>query len=136
LLEENDSIDIDGANRVILLVDDELQQREVICDLFDGYGFDSVAAADGAAALDILHHRHVDLILTDQYMPGIDGWALLRAVRCDYPDLPVVLYSSAPPRPSVADAVVAFDATVLKPASGTTLVRQVERLLRPAQQGT
>lgn len=48
----------------------------ITCDLLDGYGFDTVAAADGHDALQQLERRHVDLIITDQYMAGMDGWNL------------------------------------------------------------
>lgn len=133
VLKEGSSIDIDGADRVILVVDDEPMQRELVCDLLDGYGFDSIAAAGGHAALDIMRTRRVDLVLTDQYMGDLSGWHLLQAVREQCPDVPVLLYSSSPPQaPAGMTAQPAFDAALLKPADSATLLRHIVSLLDDA----
>jgi two-component system, sensor histidine kinase LadS len=124
------SIAVDGAGRVILVVDDQLQSRELLCDLLDGSGFHSIAASDGHEALTLLQRRPVELVLTDQSMPGMDGWGLLQALRVQYPELPVLLYSALPPRrPTALDPLLAFTATVLKPAGSGELLVMVERLL-------
>jgi CheY-like chemotaxis protein len=60
----------------------------------------------------------------------MDGWALLAAVRAQYPDLPVLLYSAMPPRrPPGAAPALAFDACLLKPAGANTLLAQVALLV-------
>lgn len=134
IIEVGETVAIEGAGRVILVVDDEPQQRDIICDLLDSYGFDSIAAADGQAALDFLHTRGVDLVLTDQYMAGTDGWVLLQVVRKQWPGLPVLLYSSVPPqRPAPVDAGFAFDGALLKPTSGALMLREIDRLTRQIQ---
>jgi signal transduction histidine kinase/FixJ family two-component response regulator len=125
------SIAVDGAGRVILVVDDQLQSRELLCDLLDGSGFYSLAAADGHEALTLLQRRSVELVVTDQSMPGMDGWGLLQALRVPYPELPVLLYSALPPRrPAALDPTLAFTATLLKPAGSGELLTMVERLLK------
>jgi signal transduction histidine kinase/ligand-binding sensor domain-containing protein len=120
--------EIDGAGRAILVVADHAQSRDMLCDLLDGFGFESVPAATGEAALASLRERAIDLIVTDQVMPGMDGWALLRAVRREHPALPVLLYSSMPPRRAQEDEL-AFDDALLKPASGKQLLERIARLL-------
>lgn len=136
LMDDGGSIDVDGAGRVVLVVDDDAQQREVTCDLLDGCGFDSVAAVDGHAACGVLRDRTVDLVITDQYMDGIDGWSLLHTVRCRHPGLPVVLYSALPPRrPSGRDTTSDFDAALLKPVDGATLLHRIALLLDKAGTG-
>jgi CheY-like chemotaxis protein len=100
----------------------------MLCDLLDGFGFESVPAATGEAALASLRERAIDLIVTDQVMPGMDGWALLRAVRREHPALPVLLYSSMPPRRAQEDEL-AFDDALLKPGSGKQLLERIARLL-------
>lgn len=126
LLEDGGSVDVDGTGYTILVVDDEPQQREITCDLLGGYGFDAHVAADVEAALDLLQDRHVDLIVTDLFMPGAGGWQLLQAVRSRAPELPVLLYSAVPPlRPVGMDDVPGFDACLLKPANGASLLRLI-----------
>lgn len=118
---------IDGAGRRILVVDDHPQSRDMLCDLLDGFGFESVPAASGEAALEALREQRVELVVTDQFMPGMDGWALLRALRREYPGVPVLLYSSLPAR-TVGDQL-AFDDALLKPASGKQLLERIGQLL-------
>jgi signal transduction histidine kinase/ligand-binding sensor domain-containing protein/CheY-like chemotaxis protein len=124
---------IEGMGRVVLVVDDHAQSRDMLCDLLDGCGFETLPAADGAAALATLRRRMPDLILTDQRMDGMDGWRLLLAVRRSHPRLPVLLYSASPPlRPAEIEQTLAFDAVLLKPAGGRPLLEAIDGLLRQA----
>lgn len=128
-LEDAGQAGIDGHGRVVLVVDDDPQQRDLLCDLLDGHGFDALAAPDGAAALEIMRGREVDLVVTDQGMPGMDGWTLLQRMRAVYPELPVLLYSALPPRrPRGGNDGVDFDEAMLKPAAGGDLLRKVGAL--------
>jgi signal transduction histidine kinase/CheY-like chemotaxis protein len=125
---------LDGAGRIVLVVDDEPHQRELLCDLLAGSGFHPLPAGDGEEALALLRRHEVSLVSTDQRMEGLDGWGLLAAIRARHPGLPVMLYSAQPPRCPASVAGVDFDACLLKPASARTLVAQVARLagLQPA----
>ena len=67
--------------KVVLVVDDDEDVRESICDVLAMAGHRSVGAADGRAALELLHTRRFDLIVTDLQMPGMDGWQLLSALE-------------------------------------------------------
>jgi DNA-binding response OmpR family regulator len=53
-------------------------------------------ASDGAAALDILQHEQIDLIVSDVMMPGIDGFELCRRVKTDInlSHIPVILLTA------------------------------------------
>lgn len=133
VMAEGRSVAILGDGRRVLIADDIEQNREGISDLLGGYGFDTVVAEDGAQALELLREATFDLLITDQMMPGLNGWQLLTAVRALQPQLPVLLYSAAPPlRPASADPALTFDAALLKPADGGELLEQVARLLEKA----
>jgi signal transduction histidine kinase len=120
---------VDGGGRMVLVVDDQVQNRELLCDLLDGSGFVALAAADGHAALRLLHEKEVALVLTDQRMDGLDGWGLLAAVRRQWPGLPVVLCSAAPPqRPVGFDSALSFDDCLLKPVASSELLMRVDAL--------
>ncbi|XVN13311.1 7TM-DISM domain-containing protein [Pseudomonas corrugata] len=88
----------DGQGLHVLLVDDVEQNGEWLYDLLAGYGCDVSLAANGEDALACLAQQPVDLLISDQMMPGMDGWALLRRVREHGHDCPVLLYSAVPPR--------------------------------------
>ena len=138
---QSQDMQVSGVGRQILLVDDVEQNREWLSDLLGGYGFDVTAASDAGQALEALRNEVYDLLISDQAMPGMDGWALLAVVRERWPALPVLLYSSAPAlRPAVYPADLNFDAVLLKPSDAAELLATVERLApestRPAAAGS
>lgn len=119
----------DGQGQHVLLVDDVEQNGEWLYDLLAGYGFDVSLATNGEDALACLTQQPVDLLISDQMMPGMDGWALLRQVREHGHDCPVLLYSAVPPRrPEGYPEDLAFDAVLLKPADSRELLAWVKAL--------
>ncbi len=129
---DNNVTPLDGQGKHVLLVDDVEQNSEWLYDLLAGYGFDVSMAATGEDALGCLAEQPVDLLISDQMMPGMDGWALLRQVRERWGDLPVMLYSAVPPRrPEDYPENLAFDAVLLKPADSRELLACVKALACP-----
>lgn len=85
----------DPKRSVVLVVDDEHEVREVYRDFLE-HRFEVLEAKDGADALEILHARHVDLMISDVHMPRMNGVELIRAVRAD-PDLeelPIIIQTA------------------------------------------
>jgi two-component system NtrC family response regulator len=78
----------------ILVVDDEPAQRELLSGFLVKRGFDVVTADDGAEAIARFRREPVDLVLTDQKMPGLSGLELLDAVRAIDPDVAVLLVTA------------------------------------------
>lgn len=81
-----------------LVVDDQLDVREMIALALEERGVDSVLAADGRAALLELSKATVagepfDVMLLDIVMPGVDGWRVLAAVKANplWEDLPIIV---------------------------------------------
>jgi two-component system cell cycle response regulator CpdR len=77
----------------ILIAEDEVALRGYVVRALVAEGHDTVAAADGAEALDILEREKgdFDLLLTDIKMPVMDGIALALAATRDYPNLVILL---------------------------------------------
>jgi two-component system, chemotaxis family, chemotaxis protein CheY len=65
----------------ILAVDDSASMRQMVSFTLRSSGYDVIEAIDGQDALDKLGDRHVDLVLTDQNMPRMDGLTLIRELR-------------------------------------------------------
>lgn len=129
---DNNAAPLDGWGKHVLLVDDALQNSEWLYDLLAGYGFDVSMAANGEDALACLAEQPIDLLISDQIMPGMDGWELLRQVRKRRGHLPVMLYSAIPPRrPQDFPDTLAFDAVLLKPADSRELLAWVKKLACP-----
>ncbi|MBU2954819.1 hybrid sensor histidine kinase/response regulator [Marinobacter sp. F3R08] len=117
-----------GGGHRLLVVDDIEFARLFLGDLFAGYGFEVSLAASVDEALSILATDEIDLVITDQFMPDVDGWALLDNIRRSSPGLPVLLYSAHPPKNRDDARALDFDATLIKPASSEELLACVERL--------
>jgi CheY-like chemotaxis protein len=83
----------------VLVVDDDEELREILCDALEAEGFDIVAAAEGRQALDAMSKiENLCLVILDLLMPGMNGWDLFDAMRADagLANVPVVVVTSAP----------------------------------------
>lgn len=122
-----------GQQRCVLIVDDVEIAQEMLYELLAGYDYHPIACSSAAEALVILREHPVDIIITDQVMPVMDGWDLLRKVRAEWPQIPLLLYSARPAvRPQGLDAAIEFNAVLLKPAATSELLAQIDRLLQPS----
>lgn len=77
----------------ILIIDDDPSVLTVFGQYFESKGFSVDQAADGMEAMHCLHRRRADLIITDILMPDKDGLELIREVRSEFPDLPIIAIS-------------------------------------------
>lgn len=82
--------------RRILVVDDTLTARLLLCNLLEAAGFVVETAKDGNEALDKLRHSKFALVVTDIEMPNLNGFALTAKIRADsaLTDIPVIVVSS------------------------------------------
>jgi CheY-like chemotaxis protein len=81
------------GSEAILLVEDNAEVKAVAGMLLQQLGYRVDAVDNAAAALDLLAEgKSVDLVFSDVVMPGeMDGLALARRIRTDYPHIPVLL---------------------------------------------
>ena len=80
-----------ASGKRVLVVDDERSVRDILVDGLDAFGFETVAAASAAEALEIVRRGGVDLVLTDIEMPNETGFDVLRQVKAHDADLDVVM---------------------------------------------
>jgi len=79
--------------RVLIVEDDEVFLRPLRRALELG-GFDVLAAGSGEEALDLLKREDVDLALTDQRLPGMDGVTVVRQLKAEHPEVGVVVMTA------------------------------------------
>ncbi|NVJ09939.1 response regulator [Myxococcus sp. AM001] len=86
----------EARRRRILVVDDSPLTRELIANLLEAVGYDTVIASDGAEALEVLDAHAVDLVVTDLEMPGVNGLELARRLKGHpvHSRLPVVILTT------------------------------------------
>jgi CheY-like chemotaxis protein len=100
---------------VILCVDDEeipLMLRRLV---LEKAGYRVVTAGSAAEAWNIVTSRHIDLVLSDQLMPGSTGTELARDIKARVPGLPVILHSGVNEVPSDAGCADLFLSKVVGP---------------------
>jgi len=87
-----------ARERTILLIEDETAVRRVLELLLASLGCRVLAARDGEHALELLrtHTTSIDAVVSDVVMPGLQGLALVVALRAVRPDLPIVFVSGYP----------------------------------------
>jgi DNA-binding NtrC family response regulator len=79
------------SETLVLVVDDEESMRHFLQKTLRREGYEVAVARDGPEALELAQAKPPDLALVDVRMPGMDGVAVLRALRAASPRLPVVL---------------------------------------------
>ena len=121
----------------ILVVDDDPHIREVVRIALDAQGMRAFEAAGGQAALTELGRRRIDLVILDIGMPGMDGFAAIKAIRAGS-DVPVLFLTA---QDAEVERILGFelgaDDFVGKPFSPRELMLRVRAILargRPSAQ--
>jgi DNA-binding NtrC family response regulator len=114
----------------LLIVDDELELRNALCETLADEGYATVGAANGAEGLGVLAKRDFDVLLCDLMMPGMDGIEVLRKALAIDPNLAGIIMTGQGTIPSAVEAmkVGAMD-YVLKPFELRTMLPILERCL-------
>jgi two-component system response regulator AtoC len=91
----------------VMVVDDDAETLALMHEIVAKEGFEVETAEDGETALRRLEQWQPELVITDIHMPGMDGLALLAAVREKEPDIPVVLLTAYGSLKTAVDAIKA-----------------------------
>ncbi|HEV2617644.1 MAG TPA: HD domain-containing phosphohydrolase [Candidatus Acidoferrales bacterium] len=114
----------------ILVCDDEEAIREVVSTLLEAQGYHCTVVPDGFQAMEQIKADSHDLVLSDIVMPEMDGMRLLRQVRSEDGDIPVIMVTA------MHDISIALEAIragaydyILKPFEKDQLYHSVARAL-------
>jgi two-component system chemotaxis response regulator CheY len=82
--------------KTILTVDDSGSLRQMLSFSLKAAGYDVVEAVDGLDAMEKARQQTVDLVLTDQNMPRMDGLSLIKALRAmkNYQSVPILMLTT------------------------------------------
>jgi len=114
----------------LLIVDDEVELKNALCETLADEGFATVGASSGAEGLKALAKQDFDLLLSDLMMPGMDGIQLLRQALEVDPNLVGIIMTGQGTIPSAVEAMKtgAFD-YVLKPFNLQTMLPILARAM-------
>jgi DNA-binding response OmpR family regulator len=117
--------------RRILVVEDDRTLRQALAFNLEREGYEARSAVDGEQALAAARDGGLDLILLDLMLPGMSGMEVLRTMRGEGIDTPVVILSA---KGGEVDKVVGLkigaDDYVAKPFSRPELLARIETVLR------
>ncbi|MCL1916900.1 MAG: response regulator transcription factor [Peptococcaceae bacterium] len=118
----------------ILIVEDDVNTRKLMCAVLKQNGFETVQAEDGITALEIMDKQHVDLVVCDVMMPNMDGYALTRQLRQTWATLPILMVTAKQePKDKRQGFIVGTDDYMTKPVDEQEMVLRIRALLRRAQ---
>ena len=117
----------------VLVIDDDEVARTLVKRMLDAEGHRVEEALDGAEGLRLFGKNPPDLVLTDINMPGLDGHAVIEAIRMLNADVPIIAISGggAIPKDELllkASALGAIE-VIMKPFEFNQLVGAVKRAI-------
>jgi CheY-like chemotaxis protein len=118
----------------VLVIDDDEEHRTLVRAMLVAVGHEVVEAKDGDEGLKLVGKHRPDLVLTDISMPGLDGHAVISAIRLQHAGVPVIAISggSAIPKDELLEKAAKLGATevIVKPFEFRQLAGAVARALR------
>ncbi len=119
------------AEASLLVAEDELNIRELLCTSLRFAGFEVFPAANGAEAVQVAKAHHVDLAVLDVMLPDFDGFTVTRKLRDGGEKMPIVFLTA---RDATEDKIkgltVGGDDYVTKPFSLEEVVARIRAVLR------
>ena len=127
---EQDATDTTPQSATILIVEDDEGNRLLVRRVLEEQGHRVLEADDGPSALHAAAHHHIDLVVLDLGLPGLDGLGVLGRIR-ETKALPVLLLTARSSEPErVAGLDAGADDYMVKPYSVSELGARVRALLR------
>lgn len=123
----------------VLCADDSAHMRLMIAHTLRAAGYEVVIAVDGVDAFEKLAEHHVDVVLTDNNMPRMDGVELTRAIRGDkrYDAIPVlILTTDTDDRAKQSGREAGATGWLAKPFDPVTLVRTIQRVAPKSEEAS
>ena len=115
---------------MIMVVEDEKNTNEAVCEYLKSIGYDVISAYDGAQAIELFNKKNIDLIILDIMLPRINGLSVLHEIR-KMKTTPIIMLTA------VSDEytqIMSFDEMAddygTKPFSVVVLGKRVTALLR------
>ncbi len=118
----------------ILIVDDEPDLLDVLYRNVTSFGYECVTAANGLQAIEILKQQKIDVVVTDVFMPQMDGLQLLAHVKKHHVDTDVIVVTGYVNRTSYSDVIKAGAVDYIrKPFERDVIEAKLSRVERERQ---
>ncbi|MBF0265372.1 MAG: sigma-54-dependent Fis family transcriptional regulator [Gammaproteobacteria bacterium] len=85
---------VNNQQNTILVVEDDFSLREALVDTLELAGYQVEQADNGMSALSMMENHEIGMVITDVQMPKMNGHQLLKQLKRNYPDIPVLLMTA------------------------------------------
>jgi CheY-like chemotaxis protein len=125
-----------GLGKRVVVVDDNPDICAFVSSALKGAGYEVETAADGGEALALMSHRQAHLLITDLFMPGVEGFETITRCRAAFPQTTVMVISAGKvpgmKHDFLATAVLlGIAVTLRKPFQTDKLLDTVQQALQP-----
>ena len=118
----------------ILVAEDDKNTRRLMEAVLKEHGYHPILACDGLEALKLLDTHHVDLVILDIMMPGMDGYEFTRQLRATDYTLPILMVTAKQlPEDKRKGFIVGTDDYMTTPVDEEEMILRIRALLRRAQ---
>ena len=118
----------------ILIVEDDKNARRLMSAVLTRYGYEPLCAADGVEALEVLDHKHVDLIILDVMMPRMDGYEFTHTLRQAGNNIPILMVTARETQDDKKRGfIIGADDYMVKPVDEEEMILRIAALLRRAR---
>lgn len=118
----------------ILVVDDDKNTRILMKEILEEENYAVSTAADGNAALEVMDKVHIDLVILDIMMPGMDGYEFTKLLRESQNELPILMVSAKQlPDDRKKGYRLGIDDYMSKPVDEEEMLLRIKNLLRRAR---
>lgn len=118
----------------ILVADDDRNTRRLFQALLQQQGYRVFTAENGVQALEVMDREHIDLVVLDVMMPGMDGYEVTQALRECSSNLPILMVSARQlPEDKRRGFLVGTDDYMTKPVDEGEMLLRIRALLRRAR---
>ena len=93
-LTKSEAVGYNGETQTVLVVDDNKHQRDLMLNLLDPIGFNVLLAEHAQQGFALLQKNDIDLVLMDVQMPDINGWEMVKSMREQHYQMPVLMVSA------------------------------------------
>ncbi|MBR3893976.1 MAG: response regulator transcription factor [Clostridia bacterium] len=118
----------------ILIVEDDKNVRRLMSAVLTRYGYEPLTACNGEEALEVLDHKHVDLIVLDVMMPRMDGYEFTNTLRMAGSTIPILMVTARETQSDKKRGFIAgADDYMVKPVDEEEMILRIAALLRRSQ---
>jgi two-component system response regulator GlrR len=127
-----------SAGKRIVVVDDDQDTCAFVSTALKGAGYEVETAEEGGQALALMASRQADLLITDLFMPGLEGFETITRCRAEFPQTTIMVISAGTIPSMKHDflstaRLLGISATLRKPFHADTLLATVQQALQPQQ---